>query len=72
MTFTLESAARYGIENYDETLNGRFGYKRNADDYDSATIELNSLEELMELQQLVKYKLVLNGNRILIKDYYTE
>ena len=70
MTFILETTDFYNIDAYDKCFNGRFGYKRNANDYDSAAIELNSLEELMELQQLVKHKLILNGNRILINDYY--
>lgn len=70
MTFILETTALYNIDAYDKFLNGRFGYKRNANAYESATIELNSLEELMELQQLVKHKLILSGNRILINDYY--
>lgn len=69
MTFILETTDLYNIDAYD-FLNGRFGYKRDADAYDSATIELNSLEELMGLQQLVKHKLILSGNRIIIDDYY--
>ena len=70
MTFILETTDLYNIDAYDKLLNGRFGYKRNVDAYDSATIELNSLEELMELQQLIKHKLILSGNRIIIDDYY--